>query len=255
MLFPRAALTRVTVPVAILKADDDEVNRAPCMPTPCAPPCPAHRSSPCWQTPTITRSWRPAPPACCATCRTKRVDEDTRQSIHRILERPPGVLGTLGQAGSALPLPPATPEPEVQQAPPAAPPVANADIRPRQVQKLTGTTSSAQGRKARQADAPSSCSPPRRSLSAWFPVCVASPARPHSGPTCPPGHKIGKAARNQVRNQSGKVQTGPLHQVAQAPSPPFRYAHRISFPAPAALRPTAPDGHPAAPMPSKRTDS
>ncbi|HEU6437231.1 MAG TPA: dienelactone hydrolase family protein [Nitratidesulfovibrio sp.] len=130
MLFPRAALTRVTVPVAILKADDDEVNRAP-----------LHADA--------LRAALPRPPeftvlanadhyALMAACPPSLlrdlpelcggVDEDTRQSIHRILNARlvRFFLGTLGEAGPPLPLPPATPEPEVQQAPPAAPPAANA---------------------------------------------------------------------------------------------------------------------------------
>lgn len=133
MLFPRASLARVTVPVAILKADDDEVNRAP-----------LHADA--------LRAALPRPPeftvlsgadhyALMAACPPNLqrdlpelcggVDEDTRQAIHWVLNARlvRFFLATLGEAGPPLPVP--APEPEsqmqqTQQAQPGAAPAANA---------------------------------------------------------------------------------------------------------------------------------
>jgi predicted dienelactone hydrolase len=130
MLFPRASLARVTVPVAILKADDDEVNRAP-----------LHADA--------LRAALPRPPeftvlsgadhyALMAACPPNLqrdlpelcggVDEDTRQAIHRVLNARlvRFFLATLGEAGPPLPAPAPEPEPQMQQAQPDAAPAANA---------------------------------------------------------------------------------------------------------------------------------
>uniref|UniRef100_B8DPX3 Dienelactone hydrolase-like protein n=1 Tax=Nitratidesulfovibrio vulgaris (strain DSM 19637 / Miyazaki F) TaxID=883 RepID=B8DPX3_NITV9 len=124
MLFPRASLARVTVPVAILKADDDEVNRAP-----------LHADA--------LRAALPRPPeftvlagadhyALMAACPPALqrdlpelcggVDEETRQAIHRVLNARlvRFFLSTLGEAGPPLPVPPPEPEPQVRQTPPPA---------------------------------------------------------------------------------------------------------------------------------------
>ncbi|NHZ47573.1 alpha/beta hydrolase family protein, partial [Nitratidesulfovibrio liaohensis] len=124
MLFPRASLSSVTVPVAILKADDDEVNRAPlhadalraALPRPPEFSVLAgadHYALMAACPPTLQRDL----PELCGG-----VDEDTRQSIHRTLNARlvRFFLSTLGEAGPPLPAPPPEPEPQVQQAPPPA---------------------------------------------------------------------------------------------------------------------------------------
>ncbi len=130
MLFPRAALSRVTIPVAIVKADDDEVNRAP-----------LHADA--------LRAALPRPPefavlagadhyALMASCPPglRRdlpelcggVDDDARQTIHQALNTRlvRFFLSTLGEAGPPLPAPAPEPEPVAQQAPPPDVPAANA---------------------------------------------------------------------------------------------------------------------------------
>ncbi|WMW66730.1 dienelactone hydrolase family protein [Nitratidesulfovibrio liaohensis] len=124
MLFPRASLSGVTVPVAILKADDDEVNRAPlhadalraALPRPPEFSVLAgadHYALMAACPPTLQRDL----PELCGG-----VDEDTRQSIHRTLNARlvRFFLSTLGEAGPPLPAPLPEPEPQVQQAPPPA---------------------------------------------------------------------------------------------------------------------------------------
>ncbi|WP_035065934.1 alpha/beta hydrolase family protein [Nitratidesulfovibrio termitidis] len=121
MLFPRASLSRVTVPVAIMKADDDEVNRAPlhadalraALPRPPEFTVLAgadHYALMASCPPTLQRDL----PELCGG-----VDEDTRQSIHQILNARlvRFFLSTLGEAGPPLPAPPPEPEPQIQQAP------------------------------------------------------------------------------------------------------------------------------------------
>ncbi|MBG3877280.1 dienelactone hydrolase [Desulfovibrio oxamicus] len=122
MLFPRASLTRVTVPVAILKAEDDEVNRAPLHADALRAALP--------RTPEFTvlagadhyafmaacpRALQRDLPELCGG-----VDEDSRQAIHRVLNARlvRFFLSTLGEAGPPLPAPPPEPEPQVRQAPP-----------------------------------------------------------------------------------------------------------------------------------------
>lgn len=130
MLFPRAALTRVTIPVAIVKADDDEVNRAPLHADALRAALPRspefavlagadHYALMASCPPGLRRDL----PELCGG-----VDDDTRQTIHQALNARlvRFFLSTLGEAGPPLPVPAAEPEPVVQQAPPPAPPVANA---------------------------------------------------------------------------------------------------------------------------------
>lgn len=130
MLFPHTALTRVTIPVTILKADNDEVNRAP-----------LHADA--------LRAALPRPPeftvladadhyalmaACPPAVREELpelcggVDEGTRHAIHRRLNALLArfFLATLGEAGPF----PTTPEPEpaAQSVPPRAAPAVNATL-------------------------------------------------------------------------------------------------------------------------------
>lgn len=119
MLFPHASLTGVTVPVAILKADEDEVNRAPlhadalraALPRPPEFTVLAgadHYALMAACPPTLQRDL----PELCGG-----VDEDTRQTIHRILNARlvRFFLSTLGEAGPPLPAPPPEPEPQALQ--------------------------------------------------------------------------------------------------------------------------------------------